>query len=127
MKIYCVLLINENTKEIDHCISSDAPINSKMIQQPNDGGKNKIPTIPKVTTFKYRHCYCEFESERFTRSNDILKNINLSKKTNKLSLKSKSNLNNLIETNEHKMHEDYIALVDKEEKERIIKIINEGI
>lgn len=76
MKIYSVVLINELTGNIDHCITSDAPIEAKSIPEP-DGVYKGAPTIPPTPNTTWRKLYLEFDSATFTRGRSILNDFEM--------------------------------------------------
>ncbi len=128
MKMYCALLINEITGDIDHCVTSDFPVTEKMIPVPSHE-ESKVKTIPKTPKLTFRKCFCEFDSESFCRGKEVLKSLKMSGNVstgNILIVKGKK-LYNLKETNETTMKNEY----DKREKEatnkRILELLNHNM
>jgi len=101
MKIYSVMVVNELTGNIDHCITSDYPISDKMV--PVETVTGSLKTIPSSKT-TYKNIYCEFYSDSFCRGGDAIKKIAASK--GKLSCKD-SSISNLKITTEHDMRANH--------------------
>jgi len=104
MKMYCAVLINKITGEIDHCLTSDKPVTKAMIPSPTDN-PTAIKTIPATPKTTHRICFCEFECESFVRGREVLESCEMENKNPKASLviKPGSRFSSLIETNEPRM------------------------
>lgn len=111
MKMYCAMLINEITGEIEQCITSDAPITSVMIPMPQVPSP-ELKTIPPTPPTTYRKCFCEFESDTFARGNEAISSIEMTSKSKsaKARIKTGKKIKNLKETTETDMALDYAAL-----------------
>lgn len=120
MKIYCVVLINEITGDIEHCITSDAAIEDKLIPEPRIDLPT-VPTIPPTPEITFRKCFCEFDSDKgFVRGREALSSLvmagrSIAEKTKPLAKvklkKASAKIKNLKETSEAKMKADYEALI----------------
>lgn len=76
MKIYCAVLINNLVGDIDHAVTSDAPIADSMIQGP-DGVYRGPVTIPPTLDTTWRKLYIEFDSADFTRGRGVLNDFEM--------------------------------------------------
>jgi len=104
MKMYCGMLVNELTGEIEHCATSDRPVTKAMLPEPI-ANLSPVKTVPPTPTPTYRTCFCEFDCAEFTRGKEVLENITVETKNSKskLIVKSGSRLTNLKETNESRL------------------------
>lgn len=76
MKIYCAVLINEFTGDLDHSVTSDAPIKDSMIPEP-EGVYTGVPTIPPTLDKTWRKLFIEFDSDTFARGRDVLNDFEM--------------------------------------------------
>jgi len=108
MKTYCLLLIDKITNKIEHCISSDNPVNKNMapVIQPS------LKTIPPSPPKNFREVFIEFEAaDGMCRARECINNLEVTESSVKFKKTAdQSRLMKLKETTESKMKSDYRKL-----------------
>jgi len=80
MRMYCGLVINETSAEIEQCVTSDYPVSKEMM--PLESRVTVlIKTIPPTPETVYRYYFCEFECESFARSREVMDSFEMENKT----------------------------------------------